>query len=296
MSASRTTRLLLRLYPPAWRARYGGELEELLAQTSAGRSSPRTCLDLVRSAARERVRSAGLAGEGLPGRERARGGALLVLWAWVLFVLAGIAVEKQSEHWQAATSARDRALPAWAFGTLEITAAVGAGIVVAAIALALPSLVRALRRGRGNEFRRCLVVSTCATAIAALAVAGLAIWAGQLDEPQRNGRDLAYSVAFVACAFAVAGALAAWAIAATVVARRLELSPRTLRLQAIATAGAAFAMCAMTTATVVWWVSLTGTTGFAPSPLLLATTAAMVIAAMLGGVGSRISLGAAHEL
>jgi hypothetical protein len=296
MSAPRGTRLLLRLYPPAWRARYGDELEELLEQASAGRHSVRTCVDLVRSAARERARSAGLGGDGLPGRERARGGALLVLWAWVLFVLAGSALEKQSEHWQATTPARDRAVPAWAFATVGIVAAVGAGIVVVAIALALPTLVRAIRSGRGNEFRRWLVVSSCATAIAALGVTGLALWAGRLDEPQRNGRDLAYSVAFVACALAVAGALAAWAIAATVVARRLELSPRTLRLQATATAGAAIAMCVMTAATVLWWVSLTSTTGFAPSPLLLATTGAMVVAATLGGVGSRISLGAAHEL
>ncbi len=44
-------RWLLRAYPPAWRARYGEEFQDLL---HAGRSGPATVLDVLRSAVRER--------------------------------------------------------------------------------------------------------------------------------------------------------------------------------------------------------------------------------------------------
>lgn len=46
-------RLLLRLYPSAWRARYGNELTDLVAETGLG---PRSAIDITRAAARERGR------------------------------------------------------------------------------------------------------------------------------------------------------------------------------------------------------------------------------------------------
>ena len=49
------TRLLLRLYPAGWRARYGEELAALLAETRPG---PRTWIDLARGGLRERARAA----------------------------------------------------------------------------------------------------------------------------------------------------------------------------------------------------------------------------------------------
>jgi hypothetical protein len=49
------TRLLLRLYPAAWRNRYGEELLELVAETGL---TPRVAADLVRSGLRERARAA----------------------------------------------------------------------------------------------------------------------------------------------------------------------------------------------------------------------------------------------
>lgn len=49
------TRLLLRLYPARWRARYGEELRALLAEMRPG---PRTWIDLARGGMRERAREA----------------------------------------------------------------------------------------------------------------------------------------------------------------------------------------------------------------------------------------------
>ncbi|MEO9175965.1 MAG: hypothetical protein ABI317_10680, partial [Gaiellales bacterium] len=270
MSSSRSARALLRLYPPAWRARYGAELEELLVQTAGGDVSARAGLDLVRSAARERLRSAGLAGDGLPPGERARGGTLLVLWAWIVFVLAGLAVQRRSEHWQTGTPAHDRALPAGAFDALQIGAVIGSAIVLAAIAVALPGLVRLIRAGRWPEIRRWIVLSTSVSAIAIVAFGALVRFAHGLDQQQRNGHDLRYSVAFVVCAIVLAAALGCWTVAATIVARRLELPRRVLRGQAAAAAGAAAAMAVMVVATTVWWESLASPT---VSPLVLAATA-----------------------
>jgi hypothetical protein len=48
------TRLLLRLYPARWRARYGDELSALLADTRPG---PRAWIDLARGGLREHVRA-----------------------------------------------------------------------------------------------------------------------------------------------------------------------------------------------------------------------------------------------
>jgi hypothetical protein len=51
-------RFLLRLYPPAWRRRYGDELVELVRQTGLG---PRSAIDITRAAAVERRRELELA-------------------------------------------------------------------------------------------------------------------------------------------------------------------------------------------------------------------------------------------
>jgi len=48
------TRLLLRLYPASWRARYGGELIELISETGM---SPRIAADIARAGASERIRA-----------------------------------------------------------------------------------------------------------------------------------------------------------------------------------------------------------------------------------------------
>jgi hypothetical protein len=49
------TRLLMRFFPPAWRARYGEELTELVTETGL---TPRVAADLARAGTTERVRAA----------------------------------------------------------------------------------------------------------------------------------------------------------------------------------------------------------------------------------------------
>jgi hypothetical protein len=158
MSSERTSGLLLRLYPPGWRARYGEELAALIAETSGGRIPWRVRLDVASAAVTERFRAAGLAGDRPPG-ERIRGGTLAVLCAWAAFVVAGMLVQKFAEHWQAATPAGSRTAPRDAFDALLVSAWVGSALVVAGVVVATPELVRFLRGGGLGQVRRRLLRS-----------------------------------------------------------------------------------------------------------------------------------------
>lgn len=88
MSAARTTARLLRFYPRSWRDRYGEELAQVIVESSGEHVPWQVCLDVVRAGCRERLRASGLSGDGAP-HDQIRGGALLVLCAWALFVIAG---------------------------------------------------------------------------------------------------------------------------------------------------------------------------------------------------------------
>ena len=94
----------LRWYPRSWRARYGDELTALL-DDEYGRSMPaRIRLSLVSGGLRQRARQSGLAGDAVPAADGVRAGALVILGAWVAFVVAGASFAKFSEHF-------DEALP-----------------------------------------------------------------------------------------------------------------------------------------------------------------------------------------
>ena len=297
MSASRRTRLLLRLYPREWRARYGPELEELISQTSDGRGPGlRASADLAANAVRERLQAAGLAGD-LPPGERVRGGSLLVLWAWVLFVLAGLSLQKLSEHWQTGVPSASRTLPSVAFDVLVVAAVLAGGLVLVAAAAALPSLVSFLRAGGWPQLRRPVLRSVGATALALAATVVLVGWAHGLDARQRNGHDLAYAAGFLATALAVAACLASWAGTAGAVLRRIDLPARRLRLDAWIATAVTVAMTLITAMTIVWWSSLPDRAPVAGDVAPLAISVALMLASSsLGAVGAARALRASPEL
>jgi hypothetical protein len=254
--SERQARLLLWLYPRAWRARYSEELLALLTELREGESTPaRMRRDVVRTALAERLRVAGF-GAGAPPATRARSGALLVLCAWMLFAVAGARVQKFSEHWQGATSRSARGVPAVAFHILEAAAAFGGALVLAGVALALPRAVGYIRSGGWPVVRRAVLRASALTAVAIGATAALAVWAQQIDTTQRNGASSAYSGAFVLCALLLVGALAAWTMVAVSLARGLELSSRVLRIEALLAGAICASMLAMTVATATWWGAL----------------------------------------
>jgi hypothetical protein len=299
VSVSRMSGLLVRLYPPAWRARYGEELAALIVESSGGERVPwRVRADVALGAARERLRAAGLVGDGSPG-DRVRGGALLALCAWALFVVAGAGMEKVAEHWQDATPSASRALPSTAFDGLVIAAVCGSLLVLAGIGSAIPSLAAFLRAGGWPAIRDRVVRAALLTGVAIAATVALVVWAHGLTGLQRNGNDVAYGIAFVTWALLVAVCLFAWTAAAVVTARRLRLPVATLRSLAWIASGVAAAMGVMTAATAVWWAAIADAApwflagrpvGASASPLapqLLAIGAVMLFATVVGAAGAQ---------
>lgn len=308
MSARQSARRLVRLYPRAWRERYGDELAALISESSSGRRIPwRTRADVVRSAAREHARR--LAPAAGPAQERSRTGVLLALWAWVLFACAGAVVQKTSEHWQASVPGSGRALPSAAFGALVAAAVAGAAVVLAGLAVVLPPATRFVRSGRVHELRGPLVRSAAATLAASAAGTAIVIWAHRLTAAQRSGHDGAYAVGFAAFALLAALCLATWGAAAAVLLRRLELSPRTLRAEAALACALAGAMLAATAATALWWGSAASAARAFPSTggadgradpatvaMLATAVAAMLVATLAAATGARIAVVASRGL
>jgi hypothetical protein len=306
VNPSRTIARLLRLYPAPWRARYGGELEALILDMSDGRRVPwRVRVDVVSAGGRERLRAAGHTNDG-PASDRVRAGAVLVMWAWALFILGGAVLAKSTEHWQSAIPAgAGHAAATVAFTALRAGAVVTALLVLIGIGLSVPSVLSFLRRGGWGHVRRRILTAGWLTAALIAATVGLAGWAHGLTGHARDGHDPLYGVAFVFWAALCATTLLAWTAAAAGTARHLHLPARTLRLHAGLAFSATTAMGVTLAAAIVWWVAvasaspaaLTGAPKLAHSsallPQMVLATAIMLAATGLGAVGGKR---AAHAL
>lgn len=299
MSAARTRGLLLRCYPPAWRARYGDELEELIVESSRGRRAPvRIWSNVALAGWRERLRASGLTGDDVPPGERSRAGTLLVLCAWALFVIGGMIVQKASEHWQSATPASSQGLPAGAFDALVVAAALGSVLVLAGVACVCPSLVAFMRGGGWREIRGVVLRASLVTVPTVAVTVALLVWAHRLSSEQRNGHDSAYLLGFGAWGLLIVACLVAWTVAGVATARRLAFSASLLRLEAWLAAAVSATMAAMTIATAVWWAAVAsaapwfftgrpvGTSTSALVPQLLLAMLLMLIATPLAIAGA----------
>jgi len=283
---------LLALFPAAWRRRYGDELDALILDMHADgrRTGAHLQLDLLRAAARERLR-----GGGDPGR-RMRGGASLVLWAWALFVVAGAIVAKTSEHWQQALPGQAAAHVA--FTAFTVIAVVVAAAIAGGVAIPLPAVWRLVREGGWPRLRRRVAWASGLTVTAAMATVALVVWAHGLTPADRNGHDQLFATGFVAWGVLVVACLFAWTAVATRIVADIRCDRTVLRVQAWLAPGVAFAMAAMTAAMLVWWAvvgarspgALTGGSAVAhPSPLVpeLALAAVlMVVATVIAALGA----------
>lgn len=284
-------------YPRAWRVRYGGELVALMEQYDADeRSSLAARADIARAGLGERLRI--LAPGRLPPEEKAREGVLLVLYAWVVFVVGGVAVAKVSEHWQAVTPSSMQLVPARAFSVLYWTAGVASGMVIAGALIALPAVAGALRRGAWRDVRRPAVRSLLFSVLAISATVGLARWAHSLTPAERNGADAIYTAAFVGWFVLAVSCLFSWALTAAAIARRVTFSRFTLRLLTVVATAVGGAMAVMAVATGVWWASLArvapwffsgrpvGSSGSVIDPNMAVASALILTATILGLTGA----------
>jgi len=287
-----TLRLLLLLYPRAWRARYGQELRYVIVRsTAAGRSPWRMGADVARAAAVVRAQALGIVGAGVTRHDRATGGCVLVLWAWVAIAISGAGLQKASEHWQGAVPTGDRGLATVAFTTVIAAAVCGAVIVLAGVAVTVPRVVAMLVGGGWSDIRGPVRWAVGVTVIAAAWTLGLAIWAHRLGPVQRNGGDLLYGAVVMGWGLCVAVTLAAWTAVASLLARQIGLGRRLLVTEAVLAAVATGAMAVMSVATLVWWRSVGSVAPgfFGGGSVATPVTAAvilMAVATVLGAAGT----------
>ncbi len=134
---------LLRWYPPGWRARYGDEFDALMEDTLGERPpTPRLRLAIALAGLRERGREAGVVGDSTSPARRARAGSLLVLCAWVAFVVAGSSFAKLSEGFGLTEPTRTGSLSSDAYRAVTVVAIVACLVVMVGMAIAVPAFLR----------------------------------------------------------------------------------------------------------------------------------------------------------
>jgi hypothetical protein len=244
----RLSRLVLRLYPLAFRGRYGDEMLALLEDSEPG---PRAIVDLLRGALVAHLRPPAALTDALDPGDRLRASASGVLACWVAFAAAGFGFYKTTEDAPFAAAGRAHPLLGAAHLAIQVLAVLGS---VAVLAGALPLVIAALRSARTERKLR-LIVSTPPLAVAAFAVlTGLLVWLAHAHhgQPSSSG-DRAVFVAWELAGLAV-GAVC---VAASRRALFLMRPGRARLLGALASGTlATAAMAAMALATALYAIAL----------------------------------------
>jgi hypothetical protein len=248
---------VLRWYPAHWRARYGGEMAALLEDTySAASDVPlRQRLSLARSGLVERARSAGITGWSQDPEVRVRGGSLLVLCGWALYIVAGALFVKVADRWSSESSHADHWVASAGFKVVAVAGVVGCLMVLLAALLVLPSFVRFLQDGGWHKVRRPILVAVVSVIASAALFTFLVIRAHGMSAHERNGGDPFYSGLFVFVSLTFFAAVGCATAAAVSVARQIELSGRVLRALGMLAIGLVSMMALALMSLVIWWAS-----------------------------------------
>jgi hypothetical protein len=245
---TRTTQSMLRWYPARWRSRYGDEFAAMIEDDLDGREATfRYRLSLARSGLKEHLYDAGLAGESASPTERIRAGALTVLGAFSLFVIAGIGIAKVSEHWARSVPEGSRHLPTAWFTLFEALAAACCAAVVVATVTLLPAFSQFLRSGGWKQIKRRVQWAVAATVVTGGVGGGLTFWAQHLTFDQRNNGFGRYQFLFL---------IGTWLAVAVAATRRLDLESRQVKVAAGLAISVAICMPVMTAALALWWSSI----------------------------------------
>jgi hypothetical protein len=315
-SASSRARRLLRWYPAAWRARYGEEFTELLISDIEERPRSRArALDVARGGLIARLTGAGLCGVAVdPGRQVQ---ASLVSLGCCLAVFLGFGTAVWSQlatGWQWAQPARPDAV------AMEVTSAAMLAFVVLAVLAAVPVIVTAAsrmarRQSKGLNVPSVVFLASLVTLVAGgrhfgngwpgtgglhhgLAPAGVAAfsWASTLwvssywAHPAALAAFPAAELAWMAVSPLL---LACAAGAAAVLVRRIELSPRNLRLLTRLASATCLAMAVFLGGCLPWVVSSGAGTGNLFHPGAIDTVAFVVMTVALG-IARRAAAQARH--
>ena len=276
-------RRVLRWYPVAWRERYGNELVDLLLETYPQRRLPaRAWLAIARAGTNEYCRATGFVGRASRRADQLRAGALTVLAAWSLFVVAGAGFAKYSEHWDVVTPRASRAIPATAMTVLQIAAFVGGALCLVAAVLSGRSFVRLFRENGVGTTLRLVRPAFYATLIAVVTTSAIVVMAHHLTSSQRNGGLWLYQWAGLAWVATVVVCLAVGTITLGRVALRLEYSVREFRVLSWLALGTTGSMFTIFASLLVWWVQMARHAGWFFASGIMGSARAIAPAPMIG--------------
>ncbi|HEY4809935.1 MAG TPA: hypothetical protein VIH71_02650 [Solirubrobacteraceae bacterium] len=229
-------KLLMALYPQAWRERYGTELAALLEQTGCG---PRTAIDVIGAAAKAHLRPV----TKLAPPERARLTVSGVLACFMCFGFAAAAFAKTIEEPSFATAGRAHAVLGAAHVAIVVAGVVSMGaLILAALPLARRAILEALRR-EDRTLRTAVLVPGVALASWALTLGALAVWEGR--HPGDFGA-VGVTLFLVSAMVGLGAAFACWLLPRAIMRRigglERELS---LAVPALALVAVAMAMCTL---------------------------------------------------
>ena len=280
--AAGRARLLVRCYPPAWRARYGEEFVQLLIDdiSERPRAASRT-IDVIRGGMITRLARTGLTGDALEAPQQLRAGLAALGLATSVFLAAGIAIWAQLTigwQWSAPAAPATRVAMLLMCGTTL-------GLALLAALAALPvlwTICRELGAGRGAHLIASLVMAGAGCAV--LVVGSIHFghgwpgtgghpWAGRGIVPGAVARFCWAATLWITSYWAHPGALASfpaseigWMFASPIAMvamllgaagtlRRLPLSARVLRYQSWLGLAAGLVMACFLAGAASWVIS-----------------------------------------
>jgi hypothetical protein len=296
-----TTRWLVRLYPQAWRERYGEEFLALLEERRA--SSVGNLFDVAFGALDAWLEPQVTSGRSTVVVERMRGSVLLVLWGWVGLVVAGIGFQKMTEYEDFIRAARDSV----AVGVAYYAVMVGAVLALAAVAVGGLPLAFAAVRNAVEERRRDVPLLFCVPPLSLVGFVGYVLLVTKVIYPAlghpavHDASNVALFLSLVGV-FLLAAVASAWAVSAAL--GRSAVEGRTVRFALYSAAVAAFAMVVVLAGAAVWGLALrahstalyTGDDGILATPTyatwlaivaVMAASTAVALAATARGLRAR---------
>lgn len=190
--------LALRLYPLAFRRRYGDEMRALLDETQTRLPA---VLDLIRGALSAHLRPPASAAGFVNPAERVRASASGVLASWVVFAAAGFGFYKTTEDAPFSAVGHAHALLGGAHAAVQALAVMGSAAVLAG---ALPLIAAALGHARHQRRLRLLVALPVLAVIVFAGLTGLLIVLAHSHHSGHasaagHGAFIAWGVAGLAC-------------------------------------------------------------------------------------------------
>jgi hypothetical protein len=268
-------KLLLALYPFAWRERYGEEMSALLADSPPSLAAT---LDLARGAVRAHLHPLA----GTQRAERARSCVVGVLGCFIAFCFLGAGFAKTTENFDYAGH-RHPVLGATHNVVWVAALVAGGALLLAAAPLLLATLAEA-RRTRSVALAKLIAIPPLAVAALIASLGLLVIW---LDAGHRHHVGVVGWLLFVLCQLAAIGSGYACWVSPRAILRRVEMPRHAYELSLPALGVVAISMAVITLATglylicVVLDASRLGASANGPGQLIDVTTS---IAILLAGM------------